>query len=302
MATTIPCSIDTSPMAAEIQSVSHHLQGTTAAVITMQGAVIAAENSSANKVCRNVNRGFFTLMQSQISQKIANKQSRVEALLMKLAHQKRLLLGIKNTMEREYGRISERYLKVFTSINKNLEQSVRQLDQPVFEFVTKHMATLSNRMYMLPSWVVLSQNEGVSQSQQVLVSKIKRNAQQALSESTDFLSQIADQCVTTRKVLVSNPYGNENRVCLIPIIVFETISDTSVVSKTNIYMPSNLTPQYVNQIDNTLNEPKSLSWSRGGKPEQVTEEFGKMVDNSNLSTRIKSTIMKMYSTSNFETL
>lgn len=61
MATLIPCSVDTTPMAAELQSVSNHVKGTTAAVVTMQSAVIAAENNSANKVCSNVNRGFSHL-------------------------------------------------------------------------------------------------------------------------------------------------------------------------------------------------------------------------------------------------
>ena len=143
MATLIPCSVDTTPMAAEMQSVSNHVKGTTAAVVTMQSAVIAAENNSANKVCSNVNRGFFTLMRSQISQKIANKHSRVEALIMQLGQQKRRLLGIKSNMEREYGRIAERYLKIFTSINKELETRIRQIDQPVFELVNKHMMTFT---------------------------------------------------------------------------------------------------------------------------------------------------------------
>ena len=108
MSTTISCRVDTKPMAEELHSVSNHVKGTTAAVTTMQAAVIAAENSGANKVCSNVNRGFFTLMCSQISQKIASKHSRVEALLMHLGQQKRILMGIKNNMEREYGRICER--------------------------------------------------------------------------------------------------------------------------------------------------------------------------------------------------
>ena len=138
MATLIPCSVDTAPMAAELQSVSNHVKGTTAAVVTMQTAVIAAENKGANKVCSNVNRGFFTLMRSQISQKIANKQSRVEALIMQLGQQKRQLLSIKTNMEREYGRIAERYLKIFTSVNKELESRIRQIDQPVFELVNSH--------------------------------------------------------------------------------------------------------------------------------------------------------------------
>ena len=50
MATTIPCSVDTTPMAAEIKSVTNQVKGTTAAVVTMQSAVIAAEVKSAEKV------------------------------------------------------------------------------------------------------------------------------------------------------------------------------------------------------------------------------------------------------------
>ena len=149
MSTTFSCTVDTTPMASEMQSVSTHVKGTTAAVVTMQSAVIMAENNSANKVCSNVNRGFFMLVRSQISQKIANKQSRVEALLIQLAQQKRRLLGIKNNMEREYGRIAERYLRTFTAINKELEVRIRQLDQPVFELVNHQMATSSNRMNAL---------------------------------------------------------------------------------------------------------------------------------------------------------
>ena len=54
MATLIPCSVDTAPMAAELQSVSNQVKGTTAAVVTMQTAVIAAENKGANKVRQGI--------------------------------------------------------------------------------------------------------------------------------------------------------------------------------------------------------------------------------------------------------
>lgn len=219
MATLIPCSVDTAPMAAELQSVSNHVKGTTAAVVTMQTAVIAAENKGANKVCSNVNRGFFTLMRSQISQKIANKQSRVEALIMQLGQQKRQLLSIKTNMEREYGRIAERYLRIFTSVNKELESRIRQIDQPVFELVNKHMMTSSNRMNALSGWVTTSQVEGITRSQQILVSKMKHNAQVALEQSTEFLSQIGEQRVLTGKILISNPMGNESRTCQVPVVI-----------------------------------------------------------------------------------
>ena len=302
MATLIPCSVDTTPMAAEMQSVSNHVKGTTAAVVTMQSAVIAAENNSANKVCSNVNRGFFTLMRSQISQKIANKHSRVEALIMQLGQQKRRLLGIKSNMEREYGRIAERYLKIFTSINKELETQIRQIDQPVFELVNKHMMTSSNRMNALTAWGTTSQTEGLTQGQRILVSKMKRNAQIALEQSTEFLSQIGEQRVLAGKVLISNPEGNEDKSCRIPVVICETISDPAGIPRTEIAVSDKLPEINVSQIDNTIRGEENMPWVREPVSPFVSEEFSRIVESSDASSRVKEMIRKMYTSSNFEIL
>ena len=76
--------VDTQPMAREIESVSQKVKGTTAAIVGMRAAVIAAEAEAADHVCNNVNLGFYTLIHSQISQKIARLQSDVDSHLMKL--------------------------------------------------------------------------------------------------------------------------------------------------------------------------------------------------------------------------
>ena len=301
MATLIPCSVDTAPMAAELQSVSNHVKGTTAAVVTMQTAVIAAENKGANKVCSNVNRGFFTLMRSQISQKIANKQSRVEALIMQLGQQKRQLLSIKTNMEREYGRIAERYLRIFTSVNKELESRIRQIDQPVFELVNKHMMTSSNRMNALSGWVTTSQAEGITQSQQILVSKMKHNAQVALEQSTEFLSQIGEQRVLTRKVLISNPMGNESKTCQIPVVIWETLNDNSGIPRTEVNTPEALAKIHSDQINNVIRESETLPWGED-QSSMVAEEFMSIVDSSASTPRVKDMIKKMFASSDYKTV
>lgn len=301
MATLIPCSVDTAPMAAELQSVSNHVKGTTVAVVTMQAAVIAAENKGANKVCSNVNRGFFTLMRSQISQKIANKQSRVEALIMQLGQQKRQLLSIKTNMEREYGRIAERYLRIFTSVNKELESRIRQIDQPVFELVNKHMMTSSNRMNALSGWVTTSQVEGITQSQQILVSKMKHNAQVALEQSAEFLSQIGEQRVLTGKVLISNPMGNESKTCQIPVVIWETLNDNSGIPRTEINTPEALAKIHSDQINNVIRESETLPWGED-QSSMVAEEFMSIVDSSALTPRVKDMIKKMFASSDYKTV
>ena len=302
MSTTIPCNVDTRPMADEIQTVSNHVRGTTAAVVTMQGAVIAAENNSAKKICSNVNRGFFTMMRSQISQKIANKQSRVEALIMKLGQQRRLLLGVKNNMEREYARIAERYLKIFTSINKELETRIRQIDMPVFDLVNKHMLTNTNRMYSLTGWATTSQAEGLTQSQRILVSNMKHNAELALDQSTGFLSQIGEQRVLISKILISNPTGNEDKKCNLPVLVMESINNINKISKVDIKVPSALRRQDATLIENYLQGDNSLTWKQKVHSEELADEFVKNVSSSKASDRVKKLVREMFAASKFEIL
>ncbi|MDR0989173.1 MAG: hypothetical protein LBM06_06905 [Prevotellaceae bacterium] len=88
----ISIQVDTNPMAEKVGTVAGHVNQTTMAVVTMQTAVIAAEQEAANNVCVNVNRGFFTLIRSQISQKIAQKRSEIDSLLLSLNQQRKQFL------------------------------------------------------------------------------------------------------------------------------------------------------------------------------------------------------------------
>jgi hypothetical protein len=303
MATLIPCSVDTTPMADELQSVSNHVKGTTAAVVTMQTAVIAAENDGAGKVCSNVNRGFFTLMRSQISQKIASKQSRVEALLLHLGQQRRQLLGIKANMEREYHRITQRYKKIFDDVNKELQSRITQLDQPVFDLVNKQMKTSSNRMNALSGWASTSQAEGLTKAQQITVSNMKRNAQLALEQTTDFLEQIGEQRVLARKIIISNPTGNEDRDFRIPVIIWEAKSDASGATRAEVVAPNALPRINAVEINNAVRSSSDdLHWSYGAQSPQVSVEFVRLVDSSNSKDRVKGMAKRLFEQSNYEAL
>ena len=61
-------------MAEKIQTVGNKVEHTTMAVVAMKTAVIEAEAAGAKHVCQNVNRGFFTLMQSQLSAKARSEE------------------------------------------------------------------------------------------------------------------------------------------------------------------------------------------------------------------------------------
>jgi hypothetical protein len=96
----------------------------------MEAAVIATERESARTICENVDRGFYILIKSQISQKLVAAQTEMSAKALILAQLGKALDNIKRQMERDYVMISRRYAKLFQSLNKSLETRIRELDRP----------------------------------------------------------------------------------------------------------------------------------------------------------------------------
>lgn len=301
MSTTFDCVIDTSPMAQTLSSVTGRVERTTQAVVTMQAAVVAAEKTGADKVCANVNRGFYSLVLSQISQKIANKQSRVEALGMKLAHQKRMLLNVKRNMEREYQRISERYLRLFTVINRELEHRIKQVDQPVFDLVNRSLDSTSNRMMTLSAWSSTMQAESVTQSQEVLLSTMKHHARTAIEQSADFLSQISEQRVLTQKTVYHNPQGNDTQNRLLPALVSETINDAAGHFSVDVATPRFLPDDVARSVRFSVIGSDQLRWG-GALPPQVQQEFLQLLQQAQVAPRVKQNIHRMFTAANTQTI
>lgn len=294
MSTTIPCTVDTQPMADRIHTVSREVDRTTQAVVAMESAVILAEKESADRVCANVNRGFFTMIQSQISQKIASNYSRVEALMMQLKQQRRRLFGIKNNMEKEYGRISERYFKIFTNINKELERRIKELDRPVFDLVTRQMVATGNRMHAISAWSGLIQEEDLTHGETMVMSNLKKDASTALEATTNFLSHLAFQKKLTDSILITNPFGNSSHSCDIPVAIAETVSDRSGIAMKTVTPCEALSKSDQQRINDSLSRQEDLPWKENDDNKNVNEEFLKLLDSSGASSRVKEMMRKIY--------
>lgn len=126
--------------------------------------------------------------------------------------------------------------------------------------MTKHMVTSSNRMNALTGWAATSQVEGLTDSQRILVSKMKNNAQYALEQSADFLTQIGKQRVLTNQILISNVQGNEDKTCQVPVIICETISDSANIPRTEIWTPDELTSANASEINNVIRDKTDMEW------------------------------------------
>ncbi len=303
MASYIDCVVDTKPMAHEIDKVSHHVTATTTAVVAMKTAVIAAEKEASDHVCEKVNQGFYTMIRSQISQKMAKLQSDVDSLLMQLAQQQKQLLGIRTRMERDYNMLLARYSKLFTGLNQNLKQRVAELDRPTMNFALGEVEHITNRSKLLTATVPVGQLESVMQSQQILASNAKYQGMKVINTMRDFLSDFNDQRRLTSTILLSGE-ARESHLA-VPVVMMETCIDRNGTTVENIVMnDTGLSASMQRSIQNTITSTEdNLPWvDTTDKDRETINEYGKMVASANLPDRVKEMMNNLFRATSYQTL
>jgi len=297
--------VDTKPMAEEIRSVSHHLNATTGAVVAMQTAVIFAEEKAADHVCNNVNKGFYSLIRSQISQKMAKLQSDVDSHLMQLVQQKNALLSIKNRMQRDYNMIAGRYGKLFNGLNANLKQRVFELDKPTIDFAIKDVDKVSNRTKYLTATIPITQLESISLSQRIVAANIKHKGLNVINSMRSFLFEMNTQKKLTDQILINDNRYTETATIFIPIVICECNRNKTDSKNIEIIISDvELDNFSKSAIQNSAYaEINNVEWSQKTAPNsEIKSEFSKLLASSSKAQRVKDLAMQLFQSNNFLTI
>jgi hypothetical protein len=294
--------VDTQPMADELSSVSRHVNVTTGAVVAMQTAVIAAEEKAADHVCNNVNKGFYSLIRSQISQKLAKLQSEVDSHIMQLTQQKKALLGIKNRMQRDYNMIAKRYTKLFNGLNANLKNRIFELDKPTIDFACKEIDKVSNRTKYLTATVPIAQLESVSLSQKIIASNVKQRGLNVINSMRWFIYEMNVQKRLTDRILIEEKNNIRIGTSFIPVAFYECCRDRTDRKNVEVIVSDvELSNNVVGSIRNVVyDEFPKLEWSQESPSKDlIKNEFANFITSSSKSTRIKELTLKLFERNNY---
>ena len=296
--------VDTKPMADEMRSVSRHVNATTGAVVAMQTAVIIAEEKAADHVCNNVNKGFYSLIRSQISQKMAKLQSEVDSHLMQLVQQKNALLSIKNRMQKDYNMIASRYIKLFNGLNSNLKQRVFELDKPTIDFAVKEVDKVSNRTKYLTATIPIAQLESLAASQKIVASNVKYRGFNVIKSMRSFLFEMNTQKKLTDQILINDGRYTETAIVYIPIVICECNRDKTdagvEISVSDVEL-DNISKSAIKNT--TFAELNQIEWQAKSTPNtEVKSEFSKLVSTSSKSQRVKDMATKLFQSNNYQTI
>jgi hypothetical protein len=295
--------VDTNPMADSIDGVANHVDGTTAAVIAMQTAVVIAEQKGAEKICKNVNFGFYSLIRSQISQKIATHKSKADAKIMELQQQSVSLIGIKSRMEKDYQMLASRYTKLFEGLNKELRARIFELDKPTTNFVLKDVLPTANRTKRLSGSSSTTQVESITSSQMISVSNTKHNAMKNISSMQDFIYSSENQKSLIGSILnkesVTKPTEKD-----IPVLISESEGLNVRQSQWMITLPplkKNVNSKIESHIYSSLTNLKWVNDEQSNSS-RVKQEFESLVNQSTVSDRVKNQMLSLLESSKWQKL
>lgn len=297
--------VDTQPMAAELSSVSRHVNVTTGAVVAMQAAVIKAEAKAADHVSNNVNKGFYSLIRSQISQKMAKLQSEVDSNLMQLNQQKKALISIKSRMQRDYNMIASRYLKLFNGLNVNLKNRVFELDKPTINFAVKEVDKVSNRIKYLTATIPIAQLESISLSQKIVASNLKHKGQNVINSMKSFLLEMNAQKKLTDQILINDSGYTRAARAYMPIVISECNRDRTENKSTEIYVSDVELDKFSRAAvtNKVFAELKDMEWKQKTTPNQeIKSEFSKLLANCSKPQRVKDRTMNLFQSNSFQTI
>lgn len=184
----IDIEVDTDPFEDAVDDMNKHVDLLTGSVVAAEAAHIAAIDQTSRQVGDTIISGFFKTVKSDISQQIAELTTRTDALLLQLkklaerCNDKRRQMGV------DYQRISERYAKIFTDLNNELENRIYSIDEPVFtaKRMLDNVGSMTGKDDSVTT-VSVSAGEGARLHSKLAATLAKRQALKAIDTGNRFL-------------------------------------------------------------------------------------------------------------------
>lgn len=289
--------VDTSPMAVSVNDISGHVNATTAAVVALEAAVIKSEKEAADEISAKVDRGFYDLIQSQISTKKATYFTEMNAKLALLIEFSKALSQSKTRMESDFFRLKREYYKIFHGLDKALENRIRQLDKNAMRIADIRANLISGHFIKDVAKTEVAVREISNTRQLALTARLKNKTEKALSslqykacENDSYkacMESVMDNksIEQTRDEYVPVVYSYEQSMVMKESFVIKLTFPKFISDKSRSYMEVSIMEQMEN-IDKTPKGEKEIR--------EIRDEFNNLVASSPIDERTASIMMKLF--------
>jgi len=300
---TVNIEVDTNPFDRSIDNCNSTVNMLTGAVVATETAQIASIDKNAKKVAGTIVDGFFSYIRSEISQQVMELSKKIDAHLLHLRELAKSCVSKQKQMETDYNRISNRYLKIFDDLNKELENRIFELNKPAFVFKgnsdKQAIRTTGND---LVSTVTVFGSEGGGLQAKISASITKKRALDAINQANIFLWKQKKLQSTINHSMLSE---NIAATLFSPVCFIETNNEKNQIVK-NLYQADYLPKTNSNEL---VGKFQNQSWTTATKEqkENIQRYFNSEISNAYTSNsqhdeRVKEMIVKIFNVNSIKSI
>lgn len=215
--------VDTEPFDASVI----HCTGRISNLIQVTGdaaaKIVDAKVASTNNISNSLVKGFASLYLNEIRQRIVELAAKVPAKMQELKALVASCLEKHDQMTKDYERISERYAKLFNSLDQNLQAALLELDRPVFTITSavNEVVFSENVFGPVVSEGMYAGGEQITDAAILQVASLKKNALNIISVTARNIGYNNELDSKISKI-VTDDYDQVARKLYMPAVVMTT--------------------------------------------------------------------------------
>jgi hypothetical protein len=243
--------VDTDPFDSSVASCNRQVDVLTGSVVATESAQVASIKAKGKQIGDTVVEGFFNTVKFEISTQIVELRKQVEAHLLKMSEMQKRLVALKKQMESDYNHTTERYAKIFEDLNKELDNRVHALDQPVFAAANNMYGAEDRFMETdMLNVVALAGKENAMLGAQINTAIAKSHARKALSEANTFLAKKQATEITLSQSILDD----DRAQCYYAPVCYAQVTNEHKVQDKRVYtgemLPENVSDRISDRLAN----------------------------------------------------
>jgi len=294
--------VDTRPMANSLNEVKSSVIALNGVVATMQAAVISAEQKAAADVCQSVDAGFYGLIASQISQKIAHVEPSVISGQQLLLSIKRDMCKIEPNLEKDYNRCLRTYNATFNQINKSTKEHLMALDKEAFNLIELFRKQCIQRQSDRSAFSLLMDNDVNHVRQLGTQTHVMDNAKSGITSVSEYKDEY-NLLEKKQDVLAGSKRIESEEILKIPalFINYDEVDGSDMAS--DIHIVSGIEENCANRIKNKVSmDMSSNEWSEMSAEEMnlLKQDVKSLCAKYNCSERLTNELSRLMDESAIE--
>ena len=289
--------VNTTPFDNSVDRCGNHVGTLTGSIIGFKTANVASKKENEKQIVNSVTSGFSSMIEQNLALQNAGIEAEMHALAGELMQQCKELEYKHEVMNKDFNRIKSRYTSLFETITKEMNNRIKQLIKPCFDFVSQVRQEQNRRIETsLLSVATTTGKESDSARIAIQASKMKRNAENLISTAGGYIK--GNKSLSIAKDTFCIDTEESDKVCYAPVIVAYSGDESSLLMPTIYANP--IIDGNKEAKDSLLNTANSLD-----DKNRIGAYFNQMLsdvsDGSERSQRIVSIMKGFFENNSFKT-